>query len=56
MDGAPVFGVIREAIPAANIQRIEGVLNSTTNLILTRMENGESFDEAVALCPVDRDR
>jgi homoserine dehydrogenase len=48
MDGAPVFGMTRETIPAANIQRIEGVLNSTTNLILTRMENGESFDEAVA--------
>ncbi|MFN2144943.1 MAG: homoserine dehydrogenase, partial [Anaerolineales bacterium] len=44
---APVFGMTREAIPAANIHRIEGVLNSTTNLILTRMEDGESFDEAV---------
>lgn len=48
MDGAPVFGVVREAIPAANFTRIEGVLNSTTNLILSRMEDGESFDEAVA--------
>ena len=47
MDGAPVFGMTREAIPAAKIHRIEGVLNSTTNLILTRMENGESFDQAV---------
>ncbi|MFN2146154.1 MAG: homoserine dehydrogenase, partial [Anaerolineales bacterium] len=47
MDGAPVFGMTREAIPAAEIHRIEGVLNSTTNLILTRMEDGESFDEAV---------
>ena len=48
MDGAPVFGVYREALPAANISRIEGVLNSTTNLILTRMEGGESFEQAVA--------
>lgn len=48
MDGAPVFGVVREAIPAAKFDRIQGVLNSTTNLILTRMENGESFDQAVA--------
>jgi homoserine dehydrogenase len=48
MDGAPVFGMKREAIPAADIHRIEGVLNSTTNLILTRMENGESFEEAVS--------
>lgn len=48
MDGAPVFGVYREALPAANVTHISGVLNSTTNLILTRMENGESFDQAVA--------
>ncbi len=48
MDGAPIFGMYREALPVANISRIEGVLNSTTNLILTRMEQGESFDQAVA--------
>jgi len=48
MDGAPVFGVFREALPVANIRRIEGVLNSTTNLMLTRMENGDSFEQAVA--------
>ena len=47
MDGAPVFAVFRQ-LPAANLQRIQGVLNSTTNLILTRMEGGEGFDEAVA--------
>ena len=38
MDGAPVFGVYREALPALQITGILGVLNSTTNLILTRME------------------
>lgn len=27
---------------------MRGVLNSTTNLILTRMESGETFDEAVS--------
>ena len=48
MDGAPVFGMFREALPAAEIARIDGVLNSTTNLILTRMEAGETFEEAVA--------
>lgn len=48
MDGAPVFGLTRETLPAAKVDSIIGVLNSTTNLILTRMENGESFDEAVA--------
>jgi homoserine dehydrogenase len=48
MDGAPVFGMYREVLPAAEVARIDGVLNSTTNLILTRMEAGESFEEAVA--------
>jgi homoserine dehydrogenase len=47
MDGAPVFAIYRETLPAADIRRIEGVLNSTTNLILTRMEQGESFEQAV---------
>lgn len=48
MDGAPVFGTFRETLPTAEVTAIRGVLNSTTNLILTRMENGESFPEAVA--------
>ena len=47
MDGAPVFGLFRETIPAGNVQAFRGVLNSTTNLILSRMENGESYDDAV---------
>lgn len=47
MDGAPVFAVFRETLPAANLISFKGVLNSTTNVILTRMENGDTFDEAV---------
>jgi homoserine dehydrogenase len=48
MDGAPIFSLFRSALPAANLQSFRGVLNSTTNLILSRMESGESFDAAVA--------
>lgn len=48
MDGAPLFGLFRGALPAAEVKAIRGVLNSTTNLILSRMEDGESFDDAVA--------
>lgn len=47
MDGAPIFSLFRSAIPAANLTSFRGILNSTTNLILGRMENGESFDDAV---------
>ncbi|NCP87201.1 MAG: homoserine dehydrogenase [Anaerolineae bacterium CG_4_9_14_3_um_filter_57_17] len=47
MDGAPIFSLFREALPGATLKGFRGVLNSTTNLILTRMEDGDSFDEAV---------
>ena len=47
MDGAPIFSLFRSALPAAHLLGFRGILNSTTNLILTRMENGESFDDAV---------
>lgn len=48
MDGAPIFGLFRETLPAIKVLSIRGILNSTTNLILTRMEKGESFDQAIA--------
>lgn len=49
MDGAPVFSLFRETLPGAQVTGFEGILNSTTNLILTRMEtHGESLDQAVA--------
>ena len=47
MDGAPIFSLFRSALPGAQLQGFRGILNSTTNLILTRMEKGESFEEAV---------
>ncbi len=47
MGGAPIFSLFREALPAANLKRFRGLLNSTTNLIITEMENGLTFDEAV---------
>jgi len=48
MDGAPVFSAAREGLPGAEIVRIRGIFNSTTNYILTRMEKDAlSFDAAV---------
>ncbi len=47
MDGAPIFSLFRDTLPAAQLYKFQGVLNSTTNLILTRMEQGDSFDQAV---------
>jgi homoserine dehydrogenase len=48
MDGAPIFSLFRESLPAVELRSFKGILNSTTNLILTRMESGESFEQAVA--------
>ena len=47
MDGVPIFSLFRSALPAVQLLGLRGILNSTTNLILGRMESGESFDEAV---------
>jgi homoserine dehydrogenase len=47
MDGAPIFSLFREALPSAQLLAFKGILNSTTNLILTRMETGQSFAEAL---------
>ncbi len=48
MDGAPVFSIARCGLPGAKIRGFQGILNSTTNMILSRMEEGESMAEAVA--------
>lgn len=47
LGGAPVFSVMREAFPLAELSSIKGIFNATTNVILSRMENGESYDEAL---------
>ncbi|HEY46771.1 MAG TPA: homoserine dehydrogenase [Anaerolineae bacterium] len=48
MDGAPIFSLWQEVLPVAKLHSFRGVLNSTTNLILTLMETEKSFDEALA--------
>jgi homoserine dehydrogenase len=50
MDGAPIFSLFRETLPGSNLRRLRGVLNSTTNMMLTRMEQGDSFEQATAYC------
>ena len=48
MDGIPVFNFVRETLPAATIRSFRGVVNTTTNHILTALERGEPFDAALA--------
>lgn len=47
MDGAPIFSLFRNALPAAHVLGFRGILNSTTNMILSQMEEGVTFNQAV---------
>jgi homoserine dehydrogenase len=47
MDGIPVFNLVRETMPAATIHSFRGVINSTTNHILSALERGEDYDAAL---------
>lgn len=48
MDGMPLHSIVREGMLGLKTSRIRGILNSTTNSVLTRLEEGVSFEEAVA--------
>jgi homoserine dehydrogenase len=48
MDGVPIFNLVRETLPVASVLGFRGVVNSTTNHILTALERGTSFDDALA--------
>jgi len=47
MGGTPVLRVGRELLAAAGVLRIQGILNGTTNYILTRMADGEPYEAAL---------
>jgi homoserine dehydrogenase len=44
----PVIKVLREALVVSNVHRVLGIVNGTTNFVLTEMERGSSYDEALA--------
>ena len=44
----PVIKVLREALVVTNVHRVLGIVNGTTNFILTRMEAGADYDGALA--------
>ena len=44
----PVIKVLREALVVTNVHRVLGIVNGTTNFILTEMESGSTSDEALA--------
>jgi homoserine dehydrogenase len=44
----PVVKVLRESLIATNVHRVLGIVNGTTNFILSRMERGGSYADALA--------
>ena len=47
MDGAPVFNLFQETLRGIRILSFEGILNSTSNLILSMIGAGRSYEEGV---------
>ncbi len=48
MDGTPIFNLVSDCLPASEVLSFRGVLNSTTNFILTEMEKGVGFAAALS--------
>src|SRR5207253_3920879 len=44
----PVIKVLRESLVVTNVHRVLGIVNGTTNFMLTEMEGGKTYDEALA--------
>jgi homoserine dehydrogenase len=44
----PVIKVLRESLVVTNVHRVLGIVNGTTNFLLTEMENGASYADALA--------
>ena len=44
----PVVKVLREALVVSNVHRVLGIVNGTTNFVLTEMERGSSYQDALA--------
>jgi homoserine dehydrogenase len=48
MSGTPVIRFARTALNGCDVAEIKGILNGTTNFILTHMEAGQSYADALA--------
>lgn len=44
----PVIKVLREALVVTNVHRVLGIVNGTCNFMLTRMEAGSTYEQALA--------
>jgi homoserine dehydrogenase len=49
MDGMPIFSLAEKLLPGVQINGFQGILNSTSGLILEAIEAGKTFDEGLQL-------
>jgi len=47
ISGTPLLNLIRETLAGSTISEIKGILNGTTNYILTKMEEGLLYEDAL---------
>ena len=47
-DDLPVFNLVRYGLPAAQVLALRGIVNSTTNFVLSRTARGTPFADALA--------
>ncbi len=47
MSGTPLLNLVRETLAGCEILELQGILNGTTNYILTQMESGMSYEAAL---------
>ena len=47
MSGSPMLNLARETLAGCEITEVKGILNGTTNYILTRMEEGLGYEDAL---------
>ena len=47
MAGTPLLNLIRETLAGSAISEMQGILNGTTNYILTQMEEGMDYSAAL---------
>lgn len=47
LDGTPIFNLFQRTLPLVEVFSISGIINSTTNYILSQMERGVDYSEAL---------
>jgi len=47
MDGTPIFNLVEKTLPGCEILGLRGVLNSTSNFVLSEMTAGKSMEAAI---------